>query len=236
MRYRLVVLTHGDCVPLERTLRSFVEHVTPAPFDAVLVYDGPELYGAASPAPNIGVVDTVWTIATTPSRGGFCAATKRAWDLASREVVPELDVDHVFWLEHDFDFLRPVDLRDLAHVIDRRATHLAQMALMRDAVNPDERDAGGLYQLRRAGYEHVMDFVPGPSGANIDYLEHRLYFTTNPSLMRRDWMAAHPWPDYTSECEGRFGLDLVADGWSFGAWGNGEPWVGHAGVRDGFGY
>lgn len=240
MRYRLIVLTHGDCAPLEATLASFAAHVTPAPESCVLVYDGPELYGALSPHPNLSAVETEipWTIATMPEgrQGGFCAATRRAWSFGGGEnALSHQEHDHVFYLEHDFLFLRRVDLRDLAAPLDSNK-RLAQMALMRDAVSEEEHAAGGLFELRRSGYQQLASFLPGPSGAPVEYLEHTAYLTTNPSLMRRDWMADHPWPDYPQQCEGRFGIDLVADGWRFGAWGEGEPWVRHAGVRTGFGY
>ena len=64
-------------------------------------------------------------------------------------------------------------------------------------------------------------------------------FTTNPSLMRRQFMAENPWPaEYDQRCEGLFGIDLRERGYSFGAWGSGEPWVRHLGRRDrsGWGY
>lgn len=150
---------------------------------------------------------------------GFCRSTKASWECASRAVE-----DHVFWLEHDFEFLRPVDLRELASILDR-LPHYAQMALMRDAVNSDEIAAGGLYELRRDEYTPLDH-----------WLSHRSYLTTNPSLMRTDFLRENPWPGYDSECEGRFGIDLVAAGYQFGAWGSGEPWVRHIGERTGHGY
>lgn len=240
MRYRLVVLTHGDCAPLEATLQSFAQMVHPAPQDAFLIYDGPELYGLGSPHPRLGAVmpeGGPWAIMTTGGLG-FCGATRLAWRAAVGHTDPPASThEHVFYLEHDFRFTRPVDLRALADVLDH-APGLCQMQLMRDAVSEEERAAGGLFELRRAGYTEriLLETGAGATRELARFQLHRMYLTTNPSLMRRDWMAANPWPDYPEQCEGRFGLDLVEQGWAFGVWGDGSPWVTHAGVRTGFGY
>lgn len=204
----------------------------------------------------------------------------------------EAAYEHVFWLEHDFVFTRNVDLRDLAAVLDTNQGStvavpehmpgnpsstgltgykttvggLAQMALMRNAVNNQEKAAGGLFESRPGQYmargtacsgcggelAWVTTTPPGYSGWACTtlggcshpplapapvWLEHRSYFTTNPSLMRRAFMAEHPWPDYPDQCEGRFGIDLIQAGYSFGVWGDGSPWVEHIGAaRTGFGY
>lgn len=151
--------------------------------------------------------------------GGFCVASGRAWDAAITE-----GVNYVFWLEHDFIFQRHVDLRTLAEKLEAD-TQLAQMSLMRTASSVDEMNAGGLYELRKGEYEE-----------RGGWLEHRSYFTTTPSLMRRQFMVENRWPTYPSGCEGRFGIDLLARGYTFGVWGDGQPWVEHIGQRTGFGY
>ena len=50
--------------------------------------------------------------------------------------------DFVFWLEHDFVFVKPLDLAPLMEVLDAHPT-LAQMQLMRGAVNEREKRMGG---------------------------------------------------------------------------------------------
>lgn len=154
---------------------------------------------------------------------GFCKATGRAWAAAA-----DSDVDYVFWLEHDFSFLQPVDLEPMAALLDADV-NLAQIALMRGPVNEMEITAGGIvasrpdqFRLKHAGLS--------------PYLEHTSFFTTNPSLMRRRFMALYPWPEYERECEGLFGIDLLQKGFHFAFWGEGEPWVEHTGARTGFGY
>lgn len=221
MRYRLVVLTHGDHGDvLRRTLASFHEHVTPKPWDYVCVRDG----GGA--LPPINPDGQTWRGAVLKPQQGFCGATRAAWRAA---VLP--GADYVFWLEHDFVFVRDVDVRVLAAILDTNP-HLAQLALMRQAVNGAEKDAGGLFQFHEArGAYDIRVTAEGHT-----WLEHDICLTTNPSLMRREFMAEHPWPDYHDQCEGRFSGDLRQAGYRFGHWGSGEVAVEHIGRRDGFGY
>jgi len=217
MRYRLIVLTHGeDHSFLERTLHSVAEHVVPQPSHVLLVVDGPYI-------PSVYLGDTYQILPLGPRLNGFCQATRAGWIQASHS-----SEEWIFWLEHDFEILRRVDLRDLADVLDEEPD-VAQMALMRDAVNEQEKEAGGLFESRHGQYRPRIE-------GRHPWLEHQAYFTTNPSLMSRDFMRANPWPDYGSECEGRLGIDLLARGYTFGAWGDGAPWVRHIGVRTGTGY
>lgn len=150
---------------------------------------------------------------------GFCKATRKLWERSSQS--PH---EFVFWLEHDFRFVREIDLLPLAGVL-RRYLYLTQISLMRQAVNEQEKAAGGLYEAHRDDY----DLKEG-------WMEHLICHTTNPSLMRTEFMRENPWPDYRDQCEGRFSGDLRARGFSFGMWGAGEIHVEHIGERTGFGY
>jgi hypothetical protein len=232
VRYRLAVLTHGPGETLTRALTSFREHVTPEPEQTIVMRDG-EFIEIDVPPDGLG--DLVWTM--TGSQRGFCGATRALWEVA---VDAEPEVEFVFWLEHDFEFVRPVDLEELIIEMGYSATEdfpLAQMALMRDAVNEQEKAAGGLFESRRDQFEARPGTVDGSYRPGRGWSRHRAYFTTNPSIMTRAFMAENSWPDYVEQCEGRFGIDLVAKGYSFGAWGDGQPWVKHIGRREGgFGY
>jgi len=223
MTYRLVVLTHGASDTLEPTLRSFHEHVTPKTADYVCIRDG------GGKLPPINPDGQTWRGTVLQPQQGFCAATRAAWKAAT---LP--GPDHVFWLEHDFLFRQDVDLRPIMETLEQDH-RLAQMQFMRGPVSARERRAGGLYQLRKDAYSQAFTNLLSSSAA-YPYLEHRAYFTTNPSVMRREFMQACPWPTHESECEGKFGIDLVERGFKFGVWGAGEPWVDHIGKRDGFGY
>lgn len=217
MNYRLVVLTHGDCEPLLSTIDSFCENVSPLPTSMYIHVDGPTV---DVPVPTTSIRSVEIALAE-PARG-FCGSCRAAWAEATRG-----GHEFVFWLEHDFRFTQPVDLEQLASVLDANP-QLAQMALMRQAVNKKEWDAGGLVGSRPGQFE--------PRGG---WLEQRAFLTTNPSLMKREFMVKNPWPDpaeMPSECEGMFGIHLREQGYSFGMWGAGEVWVVHTGARTGWGY
>lgn len=235
MNYTLVVLTHGDGPTLEQCLDSFEEYVAPAPALLHVIRDG---YGY-SYMPS-WAIPSVCTQVDGTGPVGFCRATRSCWG-----VMANAPTDYVFYLEHDFVFTRALDLEPLAYEL-ARDHRLAQMALMRNAVNEQEIAAGGLFESRAdqctprwrddrtLGREN-----PYPAGGEFApaWHEHRAYFTTNPSLMRTDFIRENPWPaDSEPHCEGRYGIHLVEQGYRFGFWGAGEPWVEHIGIRDGFGY
>lgn len=236
MRYRLIALTHGDHATLADTIEAFAAMVSPVPTDKVLVCDGmPE----PCPSPYFSPAETVFTNGPL----GFCETTELAWSIFGAEIgldrgwagCPWVDVDYVFWLEHDHIVMEPVDLCDLAFVLDTTEESLAQMALMRDAVNEQEKAAGGLFESRAGQYEARV--AESPDGRSLEWYSHRSYYTTNANLMRQDFMRQNPWPDRIAEhCEGHFGVELANAGWTFGVWGDGHPMTRHIGRRTGFGY
>jgi hypothetical protein len=230
LRYELAVLTHGRAKPLARTLASFREHVRPEPARirvfADAVTDLASVVGAVRG--TFPALEDPDVAATHPSRqNGFCRATARLWESASDDE----DVDYVLWLEHDFLFVRSVCLEQMASLLEREPK-LAQVALVRDACNDEERRAGGVVQARPGAFASRLSTVEAEGVSwRVAWLEHRAFFTTNPSLMRREFMAAQPFPDDGAECEGRYGLGLVERGYRFAYWGDGTPWVSHVGDR-----
>ena len=123
----------------------------------------------------------------------------------------------------------------MARVLDMH-NDLAELALMRGSVNNEERAAGGVIEKHIGRGDVFSKILSHGDDFDISWLSHRAYFTTNPSLMRKEFMYLNPWPDYERECEGRFAFDLRDRGYCFGIVGNGEPWVTHIGVRNGKGY
>lgn len=218
MRYALAVLTHGDNADvLERTIRSFDQQVAPPPVWRCVYQDGPCALPPFAPYP--------WVAINGGEQLGFCGASKRLWSMVADS---DADFDYVFWLEHDFEFLRTVDVARMAEILDGADDFLAQVALMRGPVNEPERKAGGLLgQMRSRGYAIEE---------RRDHFLHRAFLTTNPCLFSREFMRWVPWPEYESECEGRFGFDLKQDGYRFAFMGLGEEWVRHIGVRTGMRY
>lgn len=167
------------------------------------------------------------------ARQGFGGAIRAAW----AHLVERSTADFVFHLEADFVFNRRVDLAELAGVLAVRP-HLAQMALVRQAWNATEIAAGGLIQC--APHAYTANRV-GPHR----WLEHTLFWTTNPSLYRAS-MLTGGWPD-GHQSEGMFTRRLLELGTPevpgprvrFGYWGsiNDGPWVEHIGIeRTGHGY
>lgn len=159
-------------------------------------------------------------------RQGFGGAINAAWRHLHRESLAA----HVFHLEQDFTFNRPVPLAALAATLNERP-HLAQLALRRQAWNPTEVTAGGVIETNPHAYVEV-------DGAHGRWLEHRLFWTTNPSLYRSE-LTAVGWPT-CDRSEGVFTHQLLADpDLRFGYWGgrdSGEA-VHHIGDhRTGIGY
>ena len=244
MNYRLVILSHGKAESLLYAIHSYAKHVQPRPDEVVLVYDGetvPDHVREISKQTN-GDLHVIG------DNTGFCNATGAAWGMghfhpARNGYHPP---DHVLYLEHDFVFKKDIDLEPIALVL-AADKEMAQMSFMRQAVSPEEKAAGGVVASRRGEFERRI-FTRGkfserdPRGGVLleneehAYLVHTSYFTTNPSLMRRQFMAENPWPAFVPECEGRFGLNLKEAGFHFGVWGEGNPWVEHIGRRDGHSY
>lgn len=243
--YHLIVLTHGDDPrPLDQTLATFRDHMDVAPSSAYIHYDGGSALESAYAAAHRHDW-SAWTVGGDMEAQGFCKAVGECWREAAAARHP-----YVFWLEHDFAFDRYLNLLAMSEILSDRPT-LAQMSLMRDAVNANEKRAGGLFEMHRASFKRHVHVSANAMSlaraqkkldaqreilANGIWHEHDLYFTTNPSLMRTKFMADNPWPGYDALCEGHFGIDLMRAGFRFGVWGDGTPDVRHISHRTGFGY
>jgi hypothetical protein len=170
-----------------------------------------------------------YRVIQTAGRSGFGGAIRSAWSmLRAGSSAP-----FVFHLEDDFTFARLVDLGAMAALLDRHP-ELAQVALRRQPWNRDELAAGGIVEQHPGDYTDERDEL-----LDLDYLTHRRFFTTNPSLYRRQLIEEHDWPE-GPESEGRFSADLFADPAArsafLGARSSGE-WVHHIGTtRAGTGY
>lgn len=165
-----------------------------------------------------------WEVIGTPQRAGFGGAYRSMWSwVRTYDTNP-----FVFTTEDDFRFTRDVDLAAMATVL---ASHpyLSQLALRRQPWNDVERAAGGIVESNPDAYTD-----------RGTHLEHRLFHTTNPSLMRRDMFTDYDWPTGLHS-EGRFGRALCDSDPHIhaGFWGsrNSGEWVEHIGAeRRGNGY
>jgi len=160
-----------------------------------------------------------------PERQGFGGAIRNAWEFI-REMT---EAEFVFHLEDDFVFNREIDLLGMQTVL-RVRPNVCQVALRRQPWNDEERRVGGVVELNHDSYdEHTF--------IDASWLEHTNFFTTNPSIYRRDLISLQ-WPE-GAQSEGRFGLGLKATGHTFAYWGSrgSGNWVEHVGdQRMGTGY
>lgn len=160
-------------------------------------------------------------------RQGFGGAIAYAWS----ELAAGSDASHIFHLEDDFTFNRDIPVDKMAVVLDS-CPEIVQMALRRQPWNDAEKAAGGVVELQPDEFHDA--FLATHHGSRFDWLEHQLFWTTNPSLIRRQHIIDHPWPN-VEQSEGIYTRQLLDHDpdYRFGYWGardSGE-WVHHIGDR-----
>lgn len=156
---------------------------------------------------------------------GFAGAIAEGW----RQVI-ETGADWVFHMEADFTFNAAIPVGQMIELL-KEQKHLVQVSLKRQPWSEAEQAAGGFVELRSDEYVQWVE------GGTI-WTEHRVCFTTNPSVYPAR-LCAHGWPQ-VPESEGVFTHRLLADpNVRFGVWGGkfDEPLVTHIGEeRVGHGY
>lgn len=236
----LVVFTDGRWHYLEQTVRSAAAQLSGPISTVVLVVDGglrvtPSQWRPVSNA----FPDAAFLLQAHRERLGFGGTIGAAW-----EALAAIECEYVFHLEDDFIFRRRVDLDAMAWILGEFPS-LAQMALRRQPWNDAEKIAGGI--VEQWPHEYIDWLHPDPAlGVDHQWLTHRLFWTTNPSLYRRE-LCTLGWPP-GDKSEPRFAHQLLTEGlpWDvdadavrFGYWGardSGE-WVHHIGAqRVGDGY
>lgn len=229
MSVLLLVMTDGrrDCI--ERAIPSLEQHLYGQNIRSTITR---RVIHDDSGDPDyrdwlVGKFDDYEVIWHPAGRQGFGGAYRNAWRFLTGAEEP-----FVFSTEDDFVLNRAVNLDDLAFVLAVRP-HLAQLALRRQPWNPDELQAGGVIEQHPDAYTDMVGY------GGKKWLEHRLFFTTNPSLIRRR-LCSQGWPD-TEHSEGHFSIDLFRQDpeATCGFWGarSDGPWVTHIGTeRVGVGY
>lgn len=160
-------------------------------------------------------------------RQGFGGAIRHAWAYLKTETREPF----IFHLEDDFTFNHPLDVDEMAFgLVDH--PRVVQFALKRQPWNAEERAAGGIIE------QHPADFTQSCDEHGRWWVEHRRFFTTNPSLYRRS-LLNKGWPD-CEHSEGIFTHTLLRDDrLRFAFWGRktDPPAVHHIGnERVGSGY
>lgn len=132
-----------------------------------------------------------FTVAHHPyGRQGFGGAIGFMWNwLAAHD--PN---EWIFHAENDFTYNEPVLLDRMMGVLERHP-NIVQLSLKRQPVNHEEREAGDFIAL------HPDDYTEVKENGDV-WLEHRRFFTTNPSLYRKG-LCSRGWPQ-ESQSEGKF--------------------------------
>ena len=177
-----------------------------------------------------------WRHINAGPRQGCAGAFQQVWS----QVANATQAKFIFLVEGDFRFVRPIDLAGMANLLEERP-YLAEIALLRQPWNSEERRAGGIIEWHPDWYVDMED----KQGRH--WLEHRS-FTTNPCLFRRSLLDI-PWPGHQpgAYSEGLFSQHIHTHGTPevpgeqvrcayWGARGSGV-WVEHIGYqRVGKGY
>lgn len=216
----LVVFTDGRRQCIERTIRSLAANLSGPISRFVIIND--------EPVPTycrwLDERYPEWEIHHTPTRRGFAGTYGYGWQVAA-----SLDVDYVCSWEDDFVLTEPVNLDHLCRVLDV-SPHLDQMALLRQAWNQKEIDAGGVIEANPEAFTEV-------TVAGRTWIEQALFFTTNPSVYRRE-LCEQGWPQ-VEHSEGIFTASRRKVGQKFAYWGKlaDAPRLEHIGTeRMGVGY
>ena len=213
----LLVITDGRGHCLKRTVASARENLPWAlMFKRHLINDSLDPECASWLDAEFGSEFVVHHIAIDDGhKHGFGGAIEAAWK--------QVDTGFVFHLEDDFTFNRPVPVEEICEALSRRE-YMAQICLLRQPWNDEEKAAGGIVQA-----------TPNAFIQREHWIEHRRCFSTNPCVYRAD-IVAKGWPQ-TKHSEGIFTHRLLDDGYWFAYWGQGEEWVHHIGdERVGIGY
>jgi hypothetical protein len=152
------------------------------------------------------------------NRVGYTKSMSLMWEYLTNRCTSRW----VFLAEDDFTYDVPVDLTKMSNIL-RRHPHLRQLALLRHPYYPRELEAGSIIK------EHPEDYEAKTDGEDR-WLEHRLYFTANPSLFERSLTSREPWPVGVASSERVYTDRLNKDPNSRMAYlGHGEEVVTHIG-------
>ncbi len=214
----LMVITDGRKSYLEQTMRSAQENLFGEIAHSIMVDD------SCSPeyAAWLDATFPDFKIAHSSVRRGFAGAIQEGW----REL-PE-ETEWVIHLEDDFTFSRRWDLAETISILEAHQS-IAQMCLRRQPWGVEPSNGGFIAQWP-ATYQDE-------SHAGIDFLTHRNFFSTNPSLYPIR-ITKFGWPE-GPDSEGKFGPKLWEAGYRCAFLGRREdsPRVFHIGdIRAGVGY
>ena len=150
---------------------------------------------------------------------GYVLSTQRLW----RYINDRVKADYVFLAEDDFLYLKEIDLAAMVGVLSR-VTRVKQIALLRAPAY--QREFEGESQGAILGWDKDSFTIQSLNGES--WMEHRNFWTMNPSLFRKN-IVRNPWPEKQNS-ERIFGDRLLKDPVATVAfWGTGDPWMQHIG-------
>jgi len=113
---------------------------------------------------------------------GFGKAIISAWKNCKGD-----NNDWIFHLEDDFLIMEPIEVGEMIEVL-RENPYLIQTALLRQPIGGRERQKGGIV------HSHPERYFDKSDGSH-NWIEHRVNFTTNPSVYSKTLIDRYPWPD-----------------------------------------
>lgn len=210
----MVVVGNGRRELLSDAIRSATRHVTGPIAERVIVDD------TGDPGYQEWLRHEFPTFRVEATRRrGYDVAMQTVWRVARKAALP-----WVFTMEEDFTFNRDVDLAAMTRVLASNP-HLTQMALRRQPWFPKEVEAGGII-------ERHPDRYTDRSSSDGNWLEHSVFWTTNPQVTPLQIILDHPWPS-GADSERRFGRAVNRRGRLSGYWGKrtDDPWITHHGYE-----
>lgn len=199
---------------LERSLSSLAASVQGEIVQRVVYSDWPD-----EVVPRVReIADRFGFYVAGSGHHGYVRSTQRLW----RYIDSRVKADYVFLAEDDFIYLREVDLGQMVKTLARKSA-LRQVALLREAAYAREQEPGDhILSWDRESFQLVRE-------GQAAWLEHRNFWTMNPSLFRRDLVAKNPWPT-SQNSERLFGDRIFSDkGARVAFWGSGDAWLRHIG-------
>jgi hypothetical protein len=205
----LILVGDGRKEYLERAVESLREQIR-YPFVARIMVDDS---GDRVHAAHLAKTYPEFTHVRHQRRKGTVKAVQSGWKRALRT-----GATHIFHTEEDFTYDVPIDLDELADLLEWDP-QLAQVVLKRDPYSWPEIEAGGFMELRPSQYVD-RDSPVGP------WVDHRKLFSSNPSLIPRQVVQL----GFVGEAN--FGKVCVDAGYRFAYWGRttDPPRVTHIGA------
>lgn len=132
------------------------------------------------------------------TKRGFDGAIRAGWGA----VALESKCDYLFHLEDDYVFNRHFSIAEMIRLLERYP-EMVQVALKRQPWGGDADHPNGFVGKNPDAYEDHTEV------AGTSWFQHRLFFSTNPSLYRTS-LCEREWP-VGEQSEGRFHHELMRE-------------------------